>query len=336
MSKELIMETRGAKDFNEQMQQFQHQFVCYKEKSNQRFQELEELVGLAAQKMEILRKMKAEKKRREVFKDLAHDALATYTGKPIYDEGPVYDENPGEDQECWPEQDFILAALGDGNSDSPYTLQSEICTSEKSVEFEDFSNLKDFDSLPYVCEQVRTFIMSKEDATKYLDNHQNQDAFCRNSPTVAESSGFGLDKKSSYLDRQTMTIFDPGGLVKKDYLQGVTVLFKDKEVSIINSAYGQLGHLQLKDLEQTKPELNKAIKPEYYEVSRTNATIYIYDPGGDSSCLHGILLGVFCWNSKIFSKLFSKMFSLEGAALERTSIHGRDLLDPGGRKCEEF
>lgn len=32
------------------------------EKSNQRFQELEELVGLAAQKMKILRKMKAEKK----------------------------------------------------------------------------------------------------------------------------------------------------------------------------------------------------------------------------------------------------------------------------------
>lgn len=31
------METRGVKDFNEMMQEFQQQFRCYKEKADERF-----------------------------------------------------------------------------------------------------------------------------------------------------------------------------------------------------------------------------------------------------------------------------------------------------------
>lgn len=52
--------------FNELMQEVHQQFLCYKEKSSKRFEKLEELVDLAAQKMSILKEMKA-KSREEGF-----------------------------------------------------------------------------------------------------------------------------------------------------------------------------------------------------------------------------------------------------------------------------
>ena len=57
--------------------------------------------------------------KKEVFRDPAHAAWGTYIGEPIYD------EEPGEGQDCWLEQEIILAALG-GNLNSPNIVHSEI------------------------------------------------------------------------------------------------------------------------------------------------------------------------------------------------------------------
>lgn len=373
------MEVKRDRAFNEQLQEVQHQFLWYKKKSNKRFQKLEELIELAAQKLSILMNIEAKQQEEgfadsfgwkdtvrldsikqqpsvipdsvcqpelrlpefkeaqisECLQDCEHQLAAfgignrtqgwpnlaeeenAYASWEAYTGDPIYDEEPGEGQECWIEKEFILSTLGGGNINSLKPLQCEICRSEKSEEFEEFSNMKDFDRLPYVCEQVRTFIMSK-DATKYLDHHQNQDVFCRNSPTVAETSGFGLDKKPSYLDTQTMTIFDPGGYVLDDQSKELHKLKrKGHVVQFIDSAdlWGQdiqkpIGEIdkilskmnqqnvvpmeaglkvlpyryQYMVLEQNRTEINKTT--EGYEVSRIKVTIYIFDPGGDqyASC----------------------------------------------------
>lgn len=56
------METRGTREFTESVQEFQQQFQRYKDISSKRFQEIEDLIDLATQKMEILLKKKLTKK----------------------------------------------------------------------------------------------------------------------------------------------------------------------------------------------------------------------------------------------------------------------------------
>lgn len=56
------METKGTREFTENVQEFQQQFQCYKDISSKRFQEIEDLIDLATQKMEILLKKKLTKK----------------------------------------------------------------------------------------------------------------------------------------------------------------------------------------------------------------------------------------------------------------------------------
>lgn len=53
------MEIESDKVFNELLQEVQQQFLCYREESSNIFQEL---IGLAAQKMEILKKRKVQRK----------------------------------------------------------------------------------------------------------------------------------------------------------------------------------------------------------------------------------------------------------------------------------
>lgn len=61
------MELKGNQVFIELIQEFQQQFLCYRDIASKRFQELEELIGVAAEKMEVLQKRRAAKKKREMF-----------------------------------------------------------------------------------------------------------------------------------------------------------------------------------------------------------------------------------------------------------------------------
>ena len=63
------MEIESDKAFNELMQevQQQQQFLWYQEKSSRRFHELKELIELAVQNIEILKKKKAQKRGAEKF-----------------------------------------------------------------------------------------------------------------------------------------------------------------------------------------------------------------------------------------------------------------------------
>lgn len=54
------MEVESDRAFNELLKEVQQQFFWYKEKSSKKFQKLEELIGLAAQKMTILKEIKAK------------------------------------------------------------------------------------------------------------------------------------------------------------------------------------------------------------------------------------------------------------------------------------
>ena len=58
------MEIGSDRAFNELSQEVQQQFLWYREQSSRKFQELEDLVALAAQKMELLKKREAQKSRR--------------------------------------------------------------------------------------------------------------------------------------------------------------------------------------------------------------------------------------------------------------------------------
>lgn len=61
------MELEEDQVLNELIQEFQQQFLCYKEVANNRFQELEGLIGEAAEKMEILQKRKFSRKKKDFF-----------------------------------------------------------------------------------------------------------------------------------------------------------------------------------------------------------------------------------------------------------------------------
>lgn len=45
-------------------------------------------------------------------------------------------------------------------------------------------------------------------------------------------------------------------------------------------------------LEECELEMKKSMSPEYHQASKASVTIYIFDPGGDLSCLQVVLLGV--------------------------------------------
>lgn len=63
----MLMETRGVKRFNGQMQEFHQQFVCYKEQSDKKFKVIEDLIEVAARKMEILKQKKMRRRRSYKF-----------------------------------------------------------------------------------------------------------------------------------------------------------------------------------------------------------------------------------------------------------------------------
>lgn len=97
------METRGTRKFTESVQEFQQQFQCYKDISSKRFQDIEDLIGLAAQKMEILQKKKLKKKGVTALVDPFAKLIKeeNEAAKPVYDEEdseelpdvkPIYDE----------------------------------------------------------------------------------------------------------------------------------------------------------------------------------------------------------------------------------------------------
>lgn len=53
------MDEANELSFDELLQEVQQQLISYKKSSDKRFQDLEELIGLAAQKVEILKEREA-------------------------------------------------------------------------------------------------------------------------------------------------------------------------------------------------------------------------------------------------------------------------------------
>lgn len=54
------METRGTIEFTKSVQKLHQQFQYYKDRSNRRLQDLEELIEVTAMNMEILKKEKLQ------------------------------------------------------------------------------------------------------------------------------------------------------------------------------------------------------------------------------------------------------------------------------------
>lgn len=61
------MKEENEESYDALLQEVQQKFLCYKKKSTKRFQEWEELIELAAQKMETLKKMKNREKGKARF-----------------------------------------------------------------------------------------------------------------------------------------------------------------------------------------------------------------------------------------------------------------------------
>lgn len=347
------MELEKNVESDEFMPEVYQQFLCYQKKVNKRFQEMEGMLGLAAQQLEKLKVRKAKRKntkfdnpivkskvesskevepeplhhlklrfpkfegaevfecsqdyehqlvgcgignmakewpnltkeppnrqqKGEVFKDLAHAALETYTGKPIYDERPVYDE-PGEGQDCWPEHEFILAALRGDNSNSPHLLQSGLCTSKSSEEiktpmrflvpetedqaYKIVRNCASYVKLEkrstVLVPEVSQFMMTTEAQTpsiKVTVSNQVQVAKGKNQQCETQIL---LDKGSEELrelsnerivhDLKPMLTFDPGGFVQHIHSPCVTKMFKGikrhevthDEAAKLISAGGEFGY----------------------------------------------------------------------------------------------
>lgn len=156
----------GDRASNRAVLKIQQQCLDHREKTSQNLQKLEATIMLAQQKMQELIALKnqstgegfvpfgwkqpkkdscSKSQMRKDSESLQHLKLKCpkfVEGKAVEDGlqdcehhlvvqhhlavEPIYDEEPGEGQECWPEQELILAALRGNNSDSSKLLQSEL------------------------------------------------------------------------------------------------------------------------------------------------------------------------------------------------------------------
>ena len=182
--------------------------------------------------------------------------------EPIYNDDPIYDEDPMEGDECWPEYELISGVLGGDNLHSSCLSHSDLCTSERlEVQWRDKSDE----------------VFEDGDMPKLVDyrGEEKQGVVLEESSIILTSMReIGLEEKSSHLDTQIMTIFDPGGHMQKDH-SAVDMLFKEMimakevnlpEVTLSNSVGGQLGQWQeglslkilaIKQLLKEHPELRK-------------------------------------------------------------------------------
>ena len=123
--------------------------------------------------------------------------------EPIYNDDPIYDEDPMEGEECWPEFELILGVLGGDNLHSSCLSQSDLCTSERlEVQWRDKSDE----------------VFEDGDMLKLVDyrGEEKQGVVLEESSIILTSMReIGLEEKSSHLDTQIMTIFDPGVICKK-------------------------------------------------------------------------------------------------------------------------
>lgn len=84
-------------------------------------------------------------------------------------------------------------------------------------------------------------------------------------------------------------------------------------------------------LEQGRPEFDNSMTPEYYEGSKKSITMYIFDPGGDLVCHHGVLLVVSAGIPK-FEQLLQAVFKgkdLYTKGKERTGIEPLSRMSEG-------
>lgn len=233
-------------DFNELLQEVQQQFLTYGEESNKRFQELEDLISLAVQKMEILEKRQYRKVlNQETSQNSPHYQLNT----------PKYDEYPGEDKEDWHSEEIICRALGLEEFFQPKITKEENYGGAKELECTyDFritprkikSNDKEQDVPDDQSKELhklkrKVYVVQFEDSADLRD----QD--------IQKSNG-EVDRILSKMNQQTVVPMGAG-------------------LKVLPFRY------QYMVLEQNRPEINKTT--EGYEVSRINVTIHIFDPGGD-------------------------------------------------------
>lgn len=150
------MYEEGYKAFNEVVLEMQQQFLAHRERTNHKLQKLEHTIELARQKMQRILSIKARRQDRRM--SYHNNSTSKMTPESVnhltlsfseiegagvikslldcehqLDNEPVYDEEPGEGQDCWQEQEFILAAIKGGSPNSPNPINFEASYGDKKV-----------------------------------------------------------------------------------------------------------------------------------------------------------------------------------------------------------
>lgn len=435
------METiEGDKAFDEAVSLVQQQISDYQETTSQKLQKLEATIEVARKLMLEMMKMKAQQLEERLVdfepdfgignkiqewpnpegEEYAHAAWEVYTGDPIYDE-----EQEGEGQECWPEQEFILAAVNGGSLDTPNPLQIEICRNERSEELAEFANIQNLqqgggnnnlnnEMIPIQLEEVCSMIPTSRDIVEAFHSKRSVKDF----PTAEISYDLGI--RSSNFGKDNMLIFDPGGQVQNKQLKGVNHNSKDmsrsevplgeavmkdsvgskfrhwqdidflaieqqlleepsrlhrkvfiieieisarlqgqgqniqKESAGFDKIVGEINQqfvdyvrtgmiaLSYKDqymvLGQGRHEIYKSMGPAYHDASRKSVATYIFDPGGDSTCLHGVLhifVGILKVHHMLQDILFESL-SKRWREGQKCQIHHEDMVVFKGEGLSEI
>lgn len=318
----LMDSIEGDKAFDEAVSLVQQQISTYKERTNQKLQKLEATIEIAKKLMVDLLQMKAQRieegfvntdstSGKTLPKGVVPSGtiphlkmnVSTIEGAGIfeslhvceqlldvqtnYDVEPVYDEEPGEGQECWPEHEFILAALRGDNSYSSKDSkpsQPEICTSERSDTSEDLSYIEVIqDRNNHNSLEKMTLILLEEVSSVIFANRETVETFL--SKRIVEDFPtdeilYNLD--CSNFDKRNILIFDPGGQVQNKHLKGYYNKSKDMirsevklEGTVMKNSVGtQFRHLQDTDF--------LAIKQLLKETSHLQRKVFIIEMGNST------------------------------------------------------